>query len=227
VAQRLLDLSGSRSLFGISPERLFDLVALGLGRGGVRSLRRYPHGRLLAPNQEGSFLGRRVLTDGGKVDLAADRLLETATKLKADFELELQRKHRFKLITKREHLSLNSWMHNTEFFVKGRRCTNYLYMNAQDAERLGLENSDVAHVSSATGSVDVPVVTTDELMPGVVALPHGWGHEKAAGLTVARRTKGVNANLLTADGPENLERISGMAHQTGIIVEVQRADRRA
>jgi anaerobic selenocysteine-containing dehydrogenase len=227
LAQRLLDASGSRSLFGISPERLFDLVALGLGRGGVRSLRRYPHGKLLAPNEEGSFLGRRVLTTGGKVDLAPERLIRAAGKLETDFGVELETKDRFKLITKREHLSLNSWMHNTEFFVKGRRCTNYLYMNAEDAERLGLEESDVARVSSATGSVDVPVVTTDELMPGVVALPHGWGHEKAEGLTIARRTSGVNANLLTADGPENLERLSGMAHQTGIIVEVQRADRGA
>jgi anaerobic selenocysteine-containing dehydrogenase len=114
-------------------------------------------------------------------------------------------------------------MHNTEFFAKGRRRTNYLYMHPRDAGRLGLEDLDVARVSSSTGSVCVPVVLTDELMPGVVALPHGWGHQKATGLGIASKTEGVNANLLTADGPESLERLSGMAHQTGIIVEVQRA----
>jgi anaerobic selenocysteine-containing dehydrogenase len=188
----------------------------------VRSLRRYPHGKLLAPNEDGSFLGRRLLTAGKKVDLAPGRLLRAASKLEIDFGVELERRECFKLITKREHLSLNSWMHNTERFLKGTRRTNYLYMNAEDAERLGLESADVARVSSATGSVDVPVVTTEELMRGVVALPHGWGHEKAEGLTIARKTSGVNANLLAADGPENLERLSGMAHQTGIIVEVQR-----
>jgi hypothetical protein len=55
--------------------------------------------------------------------------------------------------------------------------------------------------------------------------PHGWGYQKATGLGIARKTRGVNANLLTADGPENLERLSGMAHRTGMIVEVRRAER--
>ena len=223
--QWLLQSSRSRSVFGIGPERLFDLVALALGLGGVRSLRRHPHGRLLAANQPGSFLGKRVLTDHHRIDLAPGCLLDAARKLEADFELELQRKDAFKLITKREHLSLNSWMHNTEFFTKGRRRTNYLYMHPRDAQRLGLENLELARVSSSTGSVVVPVVKTDELMPGVVALPHGWGHQKATGLGIARKTQGVNANLLTPDGPESLERLSGMAHQTGMIVEVRRAER--
>ena len=222
--QWLLQSSRSRSLFRIGPERLFDLVALALGLGGVRSLRRHPHGRLLAANRAGSFLGRRVLTEHRKVDLAPRPLLDAAGKLEADFELERQRKNAFKLITKREHLSLNSWMHNTEFFVKGRRCTNYLYMHPRDAQRLGLEDRELARVSTSTGSVCVPVVRTEELMPGVVALPHGWGHQKATGLGIASKTRGVNANLLMADGPESLERLSGMAHQTGLVVEVRRAD---
>jgi formate dehydrogenase len=61
-------------------------------------------------------------------------------------------------------------------------------------------------------------------MPGTVALPHGWGHQHANGLSVASRTKGVNVNILAADGPDNLEPISGMAHLTGIPVEVKKAD---
>jgi anaerobic selenocysteine-containing dehydrogenase len=222
--QRMLDPDRSWPFLGIRPERLFDLVAVGLGLGGVRSLRRHPHGRLLAPNRAGSFLGRRVLTDDGKVALAPARLLDAARKLETDFETEVRGRERFKLISKREHLSLNSWMHNTAAFAKGRRRTNYLYVNDRDARRLGLEDSDVARVSSATGSVRVPVVTTDELMPGVVALPHGWGHQRAEGLGIASQTRGVNANLLAADGPENLERLSGMAHQTGIFVEVRKAE---
>jgi formate dehydrogenase len=60
-------------------------------------------------------------------------------------------------------------------------------------------------------------------MPGTVALPHGWGHQHAAGLSVASRTSGVNVNLLAADGPDRVERISGMAHLTGIPVEVKPA----
>jgi anaerobic selenocysteine-containing dehydrogenase len=225
ATQRLLEGGRSRSIFGVRPERLFDVVALALGIGGVRSLRRCPHGRLLAHTKPGSFLGRRVLTEHGKVDLAPRELLAATAKLEDDFEAELQAGNHFKLITKREHLSLNSWMHNSELFVEGRRNTNYLYMHVEDARRLDLEDFEIARVSSSTGSVCVPVVGTEELMPGVVGLPHGWGHQKAAGLGIASRTKGVNANLLTPDGPGSLERLSGMAHQTGIVVEVRKAGR--
>jgi formate dehydrogenase len=66
----------------------------------------------------------------------------------------------------------------------------------------------------------VPVKLLGDLMPGTVALPHGWGHQHARGLSVAARTRGVNVNLLAADGPEQLERVSGMAHLTGFVVEV-------
>ena len=71
--------------------------------------------------------------------------------------------------------------------------------------------------------VRLPVKFLDELMPGTVALPHGWGHQNAKGLSVASKTKGVNVNILAADGPENLEPISGMARLTGIPVEVTKA----
>ena len=62
-----------------------------------------------------------------------------------------------------------------------------------------------------------------DLMPGTVALPHGWGHQHAPGLGVASRTRGVNVNLLAADGPERIERVSGMAHLTGFVVDVRPA----
>ena len=76
---------------------------------------------------------------------------------------------------------------------------------------------------SDTATVRLPVELLDEILPGTVALPHGWGHQHAKGLRVASRTRGVNVNLLAADGPDRLERISGMAHLTGIPVEVRRA----
>ena len=62
-----------------------------------------------------------------------------------------------------------------------------------------------------------------DLQPGTVALPHGWGHQHAPGLAVASKTSGVNANLLAADGPDAIERVSGMARLTGILVEVNPA----
>jgi anaerobic selenocysteine-containing dehydrogenase len=60
-------------------------------------------------------------------------------------------------------------------------------------------------------------------VPNPVALPHGWGHQHATGLSVASRTRGVNVNLLAADGPERIERVSGMAHLTGMLVDVRPA----
>jgi hypothetical protein len=60
-------------------------------------------------------------------------------------------------------------------------------------------------------------------MPGTVALPHGWGHQHAVGLSVASKTRGVNVNLLAADGPDRIEKVSGMAHLSGFLVDVRPA----
>jgi hypothetical protein len=78
-------------------------------------------------------------------------------------------------------------------------------------------------VSSATATLRVPVRLLPDLQPGTCALPHGWGHQNAPGLSVASKTSGVNVNLLAADGPDQIERVSGMARLTGILVEVEPA----
>lgn len=93
----------------------------------------------------------------------------------------------------------------------------------EDAERAGLKEGDFADAASETGRVRVPVKLSSDLMPGTVALAHGWGHQHARGLTVASKTSGVNVNLLAADGPGKVERLSGMAHLTVILVEVKPA----
>jgi hypothetical protein len=69
------------------------------------------------------------------------------------------------------------------------------------------------------------VRVSDELMPRSVALPHGWGHASARGLTLAREHAGVNVNLLAGDGVENTESLSGMSHLSGIEVSVRRVER--
>jgi anaerobic selenocysteine-containing dehydrogenase len=131
--------------------------------------------------------------------------------------------HTLKLITRRAVTTHNSWTHNFEDFLTGGRDTNHLYMHPDDAARAGLRNGDYADVTSATSTVRLPVALLDDLMPGTVAMPHGWGHQHAAGLSVASKTRGVNVNILAADGPDRLERVSGMAHLTGIPVAVKAA----
>ena len=71
------------------------------------------------------------------------------------------------------------------------------------------------------GEVRVQLAVTDDMMPGAVALCHGWGHQQAEGLRVASRTEGCNVNVLARDGPGSLEPISGMAQLNGIVVEVR------
>ena len=170
----------------------------------------------------GSFLGKRVIHDDRKVHLAPEVFLEQTEKLEADFQLELETKDQLKLITKRAITTHNSWTHNIEEFVSGDRSTNHLYVHPQDAERLGVQEGSLADVSTDTGTVRVPVKLLSELMPGTVALPHGWGHQDSK-MGVASKTTGVNVNLLAADGPDKLEKVSGMAHLTGFVVDVRPA----
>lgn len=123
------------------------------------------------------------------------------------------------VLTSRRHVrSNNSWMHNVEVLVKGKdRCT--LLIHPDDATASGVADGDVAVVRSEAGMVEVPVEVSDEMMPGVVSLPHGWGHDKpGTRLSVAREHAGVNNNLLA---PGHLtDPLSNNAVVNGIPVEV-------
>jgi len=206
----------------ITPEGITGM-ALRLARGAAprrQQIKRYPHGQLLEPNRPGTFLGHRVLTEDGRVQLAPEPFLQAVPKLEEDFLREQSRRDRIKLISKRERRSHNSWLHNSRAFVGPDRTTNYLYMHPANAEELGIKTGDTVEVTSSAGRLTIPVKVTDDVMPGVVAVPHGWGHQAAEGLRIAREHPGVNVNLLTPDGPCNCEPLSGMTHMTGIVVDV-------
>jgi anaerobic selenocysteine-containing dehydrogenase len=112
-------------------------------------------------------------------------------------------------------------MHNVKKLVTGRtRCT--LLIHPDDARTAGVENGAVARVRSTHASIEVPVEVSDEMMPGVVSLPHGWGHDKdGTRLSVAREVAGVNNNLLAP--PDFFDPISNNAAVNGIPVEVEPA----
>lgn len=229
VAQRTMEVAKTLSSVGrrgkqpsIPQELLLSGLLRATKQGSFKKLLKEKHGRLRPPHEPGSFLSKRVIHDDRKVHLAPELLLKQAEKLEVDFELELATKDRLKLITRRAITTHNSWTHNIEEFVSGDRATNYLYMHPEDAERAGLEEGGLADVSSGTATVRVPVKLLSDLMPGTVALPHGWGHQDSK-MGVASRTTGVNVNLLAADGPDRIERVSGMAHLTGFLVNVRPA----
>jgi anaerobic selenocysteine-containing dehydrogenase len=112
-------------------------------------------------------------------------------------------------------------MHNLEPLVRGKnRCTAQL--NPVDASRLGLVDGGTAVVRSRAGKISIPVEITDAIRPGVVSIPHGWGHDvDGTRTTVARAHAGVNTNVLADD--LLLDALSGTAALNGIPVEVEPA----
>jgi anaerobic selenocysteine-containing dehydrogenase len=122
------------------------------------------------------------------------------------------------LIGRRQLRSNNSWMHNLEPLVKGKeRCTAHVHPD--DAARLGLVDGEPARVSSRAGVVEVPVEVTDAVMPGVVSIPHGWGHDAdGVRMSVAAAHAGTNSNVLADE--ELIDPLSGNAVLNGIPVEL-------
>jgi anaerobic selenocysteine-containing dehydrogenase len=122
------------------------------------------------------------------------------------------------LVSRRHTRSKNSWMHNVNVLVSGKdRCT--LLIHPDDASSCGVADGRPARITSESGTIEVPVEVSDEMMRGVVCLPHGWGHDKPdTRMSVARDHPGVNNNLLA---PGHLvDEISGNAVVNGIPVAV-------
>jgi anaerobic selenocysteine-containing dehydrogenase len=122
------------------------------------------------------------------------------------------------LVGRRDLRSNNSWMHNLPGLVSGKpRCT--VHVHPGDAQRLGLLDGEPALVSSRAGAVEIPVEVTEDIMPGVVSIPHGWGHDHGgAELSVAAHHAGTNSNILADELA--LEPLSGTAILNGIPVEL-------
>jgi anaerobic selenocysteine-containing dehydrogenase len=187
----------------------------------LERLKAKPHGidlGPLVPQRE-----KKVLHEGGRVDLAPPPLLEDAARL--DGWLAAQRDSGMVLIGRRSLRTNNSWMHNCASLVKGKdRAT--LLMHPKDAARLGLADAQTVKVSSRVGSVLAPLEVTDELLPGVVSLPHGYGHQALPGAgpgaqPIARATPGPNVNALTDE--LLVEPLIGTAILNGVPVQIEAA----
>lgn len=209
-----------RSL-AMTPEKIIDGMLKKGGLPGRKAfLRDHRHGMLLPPNRGGNFLGTaRVLTDNGRIQLAPTAYLHTFEQVaEALFEEERTRRHEFKLIGKREIKRMNTASANVPRLVK--EGTNFAYLSELDAQSLGVQTGDQVTVRSAFGCIQIPVKVTDEMMPRTVAIPQCWGHKNADGLSHARLHPGINSNYLAGDGAQNIEKLSGMSHLSGIFVEI-------
>jgi anaerobic selenocysteine-containing dehydrogenase len=210
------------------PERLIDLQ-LRVGPYGDQ-LGRKPEGLTLAKVKaastvEGGGIDLGALTPripevlrtpSGKIELAPPSILADFSQVKAE---PLPNPAAFSLIGRRDVRSGNSWMHNLPLLAKGpERCT--LLINPGDAERLGL--AEFARVRSAAGELVARVERSADMSPGVISLPHGWGHDlDGVQLGVARERPGVNMNALLDDAAR--DPLSGNAVLSGIAVEVTSA----
>jgi anaerobic selenocysteine-containing dehydrogenase len=197
------------------PERMLDLMLrVGPYRLTLDMLLEHPHGVDLGPLEP--RLPEVLRTPSGMVELAPEPLVADVERLRAS--LRRAADGGLVLIGRRHLRSNNSWMHNIGTLVKGKaRCT--LQVNPADAARVGLADGDAARVSSRTGALVAPVELTDAVAPGVVSLPHGWGHDlPGVAMAVAQAHAGVNANLLADDG--RYDELSGNAVLNGIPVQV-------
>ncbi|MEV0334690.1 molybdopterin-dependent oxidoreductase [Nocardia sp. NPDC050717] len=192
---------------------MLKLGPYGAWNGGELSLRTLldnPHGIDLGPLQP--RLPGNLRTASKHVDLAPEQLLADVPRLRAGLGTTAPE---LVLIGRRQLRSNNSWMHNIAGLVGGsNRCT--LQIHPDDASRLGL--GELAKISSAAGTLTVPIEQTPTIMPGVVSLPHGWGHGASTTQTVASAHAGVNANALTDDSV--VDAISGTAVFNGVPVTV-------
>jgi anaerobic selenocysteine-containing dehydrogenase len=197
------------------PERVLDFM-LRVGPYGLTldELENSPHGVDLGPHRP--RLPELLRTPSGMVELAPPAIVADVERLRAGGVRG--GKGGTVLIGRRQLRSNNSWMHNLPALVKGKaRCT--LHIHPEDATRLGLGDGDDARVSSSVGSIEVAVELTDGIMPGVVSIPHGWGHNApGVRLDVARRHAGVNSNVLADES--QVDPLSGNAVLNGIPVEL-------
>jgi anaerobic selenocysteine-containing dehydrogenase len=207
----------------IGPERLIDLMlrtgpygdGFDANPGGLSLdvLLANPHGVDLGPLEP--RLPDVLRTPTGMVELAPEILVADVARMRAALD---EPPGGLRLVGRRDLRSNNSWMHNVEVLVKGKpRCT--VHVNPEDAARLGLADGADAQVASRTGKVTIAVEVTDAIRPGVVSIPHGWGHDlDGVELSVARRYAGVNSNLLADD--ELMDPVSGTSVLNGIPVDL-------
>jgi anaerobic selenocysteine-containing dehydrogenase len=191
------------------------------------SLNASEHGLDLGPLTPSLY--SRLETPDGKIQCAPAPIIADVARIKSAFldkgvvpnpspDKEFQAS--LQLIGRRHVRSNNSWMHNYHRLVKGKP-RDQLMMNPTDAAARGLADGQLVEVRSAIGAIRIVLQATDEVMPGVVCLPHGWGHARdGTRLTLAQQHAGASYNDLS--DASRIDAVSGNAAMNGMPVEVRR-----
>lgn len=175
---------------------------------------KYPNGYRLMPHLPSGKFKEKVRTESGLVDLGQAPLLNEIHRLRTDGDDHPE--FPLRLISQREMLSQNSWLHNVDTTMKKSR-EHTAKVHPDDANRYGIADGDMAQIESPWGSVTVKVKHLKDMTPGNVALPHGWGH-RGGGWQRANQAGGVNANILASDRAQDAEAISGSSVLNGVPV---------
>jgi anaerobic selenocysteine-containing dehydrogenase len=191
------------------------LLRIGPHRMTLKELKRHPHGIDLGPLQP--RLRQVIGTPDRRVHLVPPPLAADLTRLEA--RLAAGREAGFSLVSRRTLRSMNSWLNNSPRLVKGPdRCT--LAMHPRDAAGLGLDAGRQVEITSRIGQIRAVVEVSDAMMPGVVSMPFGWGHDRpGARLSVARERAGVSMNDLTDE--RRYDHVSGTSVLDGIPVTIR------
>jgi anaerobic selenocysteine-containing dehydrogenase len=231
--------SGS-NIHGRDADEILNMLSAGGRRGTARNLdfalQTGPYGAafganpgglsldVLLANPHGVDLGalepkmpEMLRTPSGRIELSPEVFINDLKRLKesmVDVDLD-----QMLLVGRRDLKSNNSWMHNIKVLTKGSlSCTAHIHPN--DAARIGAVTGTALRIASRVGEVQVPAEVTDSVRPGVVSLPHGWGHSvPGTKMSVAGEKAGVNSNILTDD--QVLDPLSGNAVLSAIPVTVE------
>jgi anaerobic selenocysteine-containing dehydrogenase len=185
----------------------------------LEKLKNSPHGIDLGHLKPS--LPERLATASKRIELAPDLLVKDLTRVKE--KLLSKTDGKLFLIGRRHLSSNNSWLHNSLRLVKGRnKCV--LLMNPQDAFNQNLVDGQLVVVSSRVGKIEIPLELSDEMMQGVISIPHGWGHNRNnTQLSIAQEHAGVSLNDLTDELV--IDVVSGTAAFSGVLVDVSLANK--
>ncbi|WP_284125409.1 molybdopterin oxidoreductase family protein [Parerythrobacter aestuarii] len=198
-------------------ERLDAMLKASPAGMSLAEVEAQPNGVDLGPLKP--CLKDRLMTESRKIEVLSDALQEDLRRFAESMAAKPD--GALSLIGRRHVRSNNSWLHNAQRLVKGPdRCT--LMIHPADAAERGLEDGDLASVASRVGQVEVAVEVTEDIMPGVVSIPHGWGHHReGVSWKTAAAHAGVSLNDLT--DPERYDRLTGNAVLNGTPVTVAKA----
>jgi hypothetical protein len=207
-----------RVSLSVSPSALVTTLLLTGRRTTMRALRSHPEGVDLGPLRP--TMPGRLQTKDKLIHLAPDLILADLGRLRRTTDAQIEAgpaEGDLVLIGRRHQRDNNSWMHNSERLTRGKP-RHQLLMNPDDLAARGLTDGARVRVASRVGEVVTEVRGTDDMMPGVVSLPHGYGHD-ARGMRLSRASKVVGVSINDLTDPERLD-VSGNAALNGVPVTV-------